>query len=206
MVKILMTYLLQRSVSRILKPFEVEMIHSKSSFFKAILFVTPVLFACTSASFADVSSNDPNAQLRPGLATNNSAKSIRPNRIRRDRSAAIAMAKYHWLDRAAMSNPDLIESITDFHAAAMLLAKHPRLGEIAEADHYLCRRLTRWKDVARRLALNPQCDRVIARDPEGIYRAVKKDRKISKLLARNPMFHRMIGENPDLGKLLSTYM
>src|SRR5689334_97956 len=118
------------------------MIHSRSSFFKAISLVTPVLFACASASFADVSSSDPNTQLRPGLATNNSAKSIRPNRIRRDRSAAIAMAKYHWLDRAAMSNPDLIESITDFHAAAMLLAKHPRLGEIAEADHYLCRRLT----------------------------------------------------------------
>jgi hypothetical protein len=88
----------------------------------------------------------------------------------------------------------------------MLLAKHPRLGQIAEADHYLCRRLTRWKDVARKLVANPQADKVIALDPEGIYRAVKKDRRIARNLARNPMYYRMIGENPDLGRLLSTYM
>lgn len=116
------------------------------------------------------------------------------------------MASYHWLDRAAQANPQLIESITDYHSAALILVKHPRLGDIAEADHYLCRRLTRWKDVARKLAVSPQADRVIACDPEGIYRAVKNDRSVAKLLARNPMFHRMIGENPDLGRLLSTYM
>ena len=151
---------------------------------------------------------DDGPELRPGLATDlaNSAKSVNPNRVRRDRSAANSMARYHWLDRAAQANPQLIESITDYHCAAMLLAKHPRLGQIAEADHYLCRRLTRWKDVARRLVANPQADKVIALDPEGIYRAIKKDPKIAKNLARNPMYYRMIGENPDLGRLLSTYM
>jgi hypothetical protein len=151
---------------------------------------------------------DDGPELRPGLATDsaNSAKSVSPKRVRRDRSAANSMARYHWLDRAAQANPNLIESITDYHSAAMLLAKHPRLGQIAEADHYLCRRLTRWKDVARKLVANPQADKVIALDPEGIYRAVKKDRRIARNLARNPMYYRMIGENPDLGRLLSTYM
>lgn len=178
------------------------MIQRRSSFLKAVLLIAPVLISFTLAARAD----DSNNQLRPGLGPNNSTKSIRPNRIRRDRKAANAMARYHWLDRAAMANPQLIESIADFHSASMLLAQHPRLGEIAEADHYLCRRLTRWKDVARKLAVNPECDRVIARDPEGIYRAIKNDRSLARILARNPMFHRMIGENPDLGKLLSTYM
>jgi hypothetical protein len=186
----------------ILRPLEVQMIHSKSSFLKTVFAVSAVFLSCTTAGFAD----DQSPQLRPGLGAGNSTKSVRPNRIRKDRAAANSMARYHWLDRAAMANPQLIESITDFHSASMLLTKHPRLGEIAEADHYLCRRLTRWKDVARKLAANPECDKVIARDPEGIYRAIKRDRRLAKILARNPMFHRMIGENPDLGKLLSTYM
>jgi len=150
------------------------------------------------------SADDP--QLRPGLSGNDTTKSIRPNRIRRDRKTANMMARYHWLDKAALADPQLIESITDYHSAAMLIAKHPRLGDIAEADHYLCRRLTRWKDVARALAVSPQADRVITLDPEGIYRAVKRDRRLPKLLARNPMFHRMIVDNPDLGRLLSTFM
>lgn len=149
---------------------------------------------------------DENPQLRPGLSSTNAARTVRPNRYRKDRGAANAMARYHLLDKAARANPQLIESVTDFHSAAMILAKHPRLGEIAEADHYLCRRLTRWKSVARALAVNPQADRVIALDPEGIYSAVKKDRQLAKILARNPMFHHMISENPDLGQLLSTYM
>ena len=165
--------------------------------------VVAAIFVTACPAFAD-----DGPELRPGLGTKSadSAKSISPNRVRRDRNAANSMATYHWLDRAAQANPQLIESITDYHSAAMLLAKHPRLGQIAEADHYLCRRLTRWKDVARKLAANPQADKVIALDPEGIYRAIKKDRKIAKSLARNPMYYRMIGENPDLGRLLSTYM
>jgi hypothetical protein len=169
-----------------------------SAIFSAIFFAAPL------AVFAD----DLSTQLRPGLGNNsaNSTKSIRPNRVRRNRSAANAIAKYHWLDRAAQADPQLIESITDYHSAAKILVTHRRLGEIAEADHYLCRRLTRWKDVARKLAANPQADRVIGLDPEGIYRAIKNDRRLPKILARNPMYYRMIGENPDLGKILSTYM
>lgn len=169
----------------------------------SILFVVLACFTVDSALFPAFA-DDP--QLRPGLSSSQGTKAIRPNRMRRDRQSANAMARYHWLDKAAMADPQLIESITDFHSASMILAKHPRLGEIAEADHYLCRRLTRWKSVARALAVSPQADKVIGLDPEGIYRAVKRDRRVAKLLARNPMFHRMITENPDLGKFLSTYM
>lgn len=175
---------------------------------------SPVSQSAVSQSSVSQSSVSQNAssqsaappQLRPGLNSKNSAKTITPNRIRRDRGTANTMARYHWLDRAAQADPQLIESITEYHFSAMLLAKHPRLGEIAEADHYLCRRLTRWKDVSRALASNPHADRVIALDPEGIYRAIKNDRRLPKRLAKNPMFHRMISDNPDLGKLLSTYM
>lgn len=177
----------------------------KSSFATGsrLLLVGCLFFAIAcQASLAE----DANPQLRPSLTSDSKSKSIRPNRIRKDRRSANAIARNHWLDKAAQGNPQLIESITDFHSAAMIIAKHPRVGDIAEADHYLCRRLTRWKNVARALALNPQADRVIALDPQGIYTAVKKDRQLARLLARNPMFHHMISENPDLGQLLSTYM
>lgn len=149
---------------------------SRWSFLKTIL----VLAQFFSLAVLPACADEQNPQLRPGLSSTNAAPSVRRNRIRKSRGAANAMARYHWLDKAARANPQLIESITDFHSAAMILAKHPRLGEIAEADHYLCRRLTRWKSVARALAVNPQADRVIALDPEGIYRAVKQDRQLAK--------------------------
>ncbi|HEY9788586.1 MAG TPA: hypothetical protein V6D17_24575 [Candidatus Obscuribacterales bacterium] len=142
--------------------------------------------------------------LRP--AVQQSSTAIPAKRVRKDKSTACEMARYHWLDKACEANPQLVESITKHHKAAMILAKHPRLGDIAETDHYLCRRLTRWKDVSRELARNKEADRVVVLDPEGIYRAIKRDKQVAKILAKNPMFQRMIGENPDLGKLLSTYM
>ncbi len=116
--------------------------------------------------------------------------------------AQISLARSRGSSRSAANRINHRLSFRRQHSEV----KHPRLGEIAEADHYLCRRLTRWKDVARKLAVNPQADRVIALDPEGIYRAIKNDRRLPKILARNPMYYRMIGENPDLGKILSTYM
>jgi hypothetical protein len=179
------------------------MMPSRWSFTYTMSVVAAIFLTACLPAFAD-----DGPALRPGLGahSSDSTKSISPNRVRRDRSAANSMARYHWLDRAAQANPQLIESITDYHSAAMLLAKHPRLGQIAEADHYLCRRLTRWKNVARKLVDNPQADKVIALDPEGIYRAIKNDRSLAKRLARNPMYYRMIGENPDLGRVLSTYM
>lgn len=190
------------------------MVLSRSFIVNAVMSCVP---ACAISALLSLADGEGPA-LRPGLSagsvqTNStkpnsteSTKAIIPYRMRKDRSAANSMARYHWLDRAAEANPQLIESITDFHSAAKILFKHPRLGDIAEADHYLCRRLTRWKDVARQLAFSPQADRVIALNPEGIYRATKNDRRLGKILARNPMFHHMIGENPDLERLLSTYM
>ena len=116
------------------------------------------------------------------------------------------MAKSRWLNKSALAEPDIIAAICAHHGAARELAKNPRLGQIAEADHYLCRRLTKWKDVARQLASNSEADRVVALDPEGMYRAIKRDRVTAKKLAKNPAFYQMIQDNPDLGKLLAAYM
>lgn len=127
-------------------------------------------------------------------------------RIRKDRKSAKRMAKYHWLDKAAAANPQIIEAITQHRCAAYVLAKHPRLAAISDADHYLCRRLTKWKCVARRLAKQGQVWRVIDHDPEGIYQAIRRDRKISRILAKNPTFDQMIVDNPDLGRELAKHM
>lgn len=116
------------------------------------------------------------------------------------------MARFHWLDKAAEADPELIESITYYHGPAKVLAGHPRLGEIAKSDHYLCRRLTKWKDVSRLLVVNPQADVVVQLDPEGIYRAIKRDKKTARMLARHPLFDQMVGDNPDLGTILSQFM
>ena len=127
-------------------------------------------------------------------------------RLRRDGKAARKLARVHWLDRVAASNPRIIEAITSDKKAAEILAQHPRLGAIADSDHYVCRRLTRWREVARKLASNGQACRVIALDPAGIYEAVRRDRKIVRILSKNPMFDQMIVDNPDLGRVLAQYM
>lgn len=127
-------------------------------------------------------------------------------RLRYDQKAAKRLAKYHWLDKVADANPRVIEAITDHKSAAKILAKHPRLSEIADADHYVCRRITKWKPAARELARNGEVKEVAMLDPEGIYSAIQRDRKIIRILSRNPMFDQMIVDNPDLGRMISKYM
>jgi len=127
-------------------------------------------------------------------------------RLRFDGKAAKRLAKYHWLDKVACANPRVIEAITDHKSAAKLLAKHPRLSEIADADHYVCRRITKWKPAARVLAANGEVKEVAMLDPEGIYSAIQRDKKIIRILSRNPIFDQMIVDNPDLGRIISKYM
>jgi hypothetical protein len=127
-------------------------------------------------------------------------------RLRKDKKAAKRLAKYHWLDKVADANPQVIEAITIHKSAAKILAKHPRLSEIAEADHYVCRRITKWKPAARVLAANGEVKEVAMLDPEGIYSAIAKDKKIIRILSRNPIFDQMIVDNPDLGRIIAKYM
>lgn len=127
-------------------------------------------------------------------------------RLRFDGKAAKRLAKYHWLDKVAAANPRVVEAITDHKSAAKLLAKHPRLSEIADADHYVCRRITKWKSAARVLAANGEVKEVAMLDPEGIYSAIQRDKKIIRILSRNPIFDQMIVDNPDLGRIISKYM
>jgi hypothetical protein len=131
---------------------------------------------------------------------------VSPDRIRSDSGTARRLAKYHWLDKVAAADPQVIQAILAHHSAARILAKHPRLGYIAESDHYLCRSLTRWKDVARLMAKNGQADKVVEYDPEGIYRAIRRDRGTARRLARNPNFDQMVVANPDLAKFVAEYM
>ena len=129
-----------------------------------------------------------------------------PVRVRIDRRLARKMAKDHWLEKAVAADPSLIDAITQYSSAAKILAKHPRIGTIAEADHYTCRNITRWKTASRNLARNPEVKEVIDCDPEGIVRAIKRDSKIGKLLVKQPDFSQIIVDNPELGKLLATHM
>lgn len=165
-------------------------------------FLLATAFVCVNGALPAVA-EEASPALRPNIPA---PPPEQLKQMRHNRGAANTLAKYHWLDKAIEANSNLLDSVTAYHSASKILVKHPRLGEIAEADHYLCRRLTQYKDVARMLAASPYADKVIALDPEGIYRAVKKDRVVAKKLAKNPMFHNMIGENPDLGRLISTYM
>lgn len=127
-------------------------------------------------------------------------------RLRIDKKAAKRMARYHWLDRAALANPRIIEAITYHKKATEILARHPRLGAIGDADHYVCRRVTQYKKAARLLAASPQAHDVITLDPEGIYTAIERDKKIIRILSKNPMFDQMIVDNPDLGRVISKFM
>jgi hypothetical protein len=139
-------------------------------------------------------------------ATTVKSKKYKRERHRWDFRTARRLAKDHWLDKAVEANPALVEGICSHYTAALILAKHPRLGEVAQWDHYTCRRLTKWKTVARILAKNGECYKVVALDPEGVYRAVRRDKMFAKLLTTNPMYDQMIYDNPDLGRLMATFM
>lgn len=143
-------------------------------------------------------------QIEPVSASVVQQKKVKHKRY--DFRTAHAMAKYHWLDKVAEADPGVVASICHHYWAALTLAQHPRLGEIAQWDHYTCRRLTKWKTVARMLAKNGECAKVVAYDPEGIYRAIKRDKTLARMLTTNPQFDQMIAENPDLGVLIAQYM
>jgi hypothetical protein len=132
--------------------------------------------------------------------------SVKLEKIRRDKWIAWRMAKDPWIDRACLADPGLPEAICAHPGPAALLAKHPHIDSIAQADPYLCRRLTQWKKATLYLVKNPACGPVITRDPEGIYRAVQKNPKIARLLSKHPMFNQMIVENPDLGRFITGHM
>ncbi len=130
----------------------------------------------------------------------------RSNKIKVDRLIAYRLARDPWLYKSAAADPSVLESICKYAGAAKLLAKNRHIGDLAESDHYLCRRLTRWRGATLELVKNPQADRVIALDPEGIYRAIDLHPSIAYTLAKNIMFHQMITENPDLGKFIASHM
>ncbi len=155
----------------------------------------------TNVAAASAQTTTTEAPLRPPLEYNVSAKTIRS-----DVSTAKKMAKYRWLDKMVAADPTLVAAICTHAASARLLAAHPHLDKIAEADHYTCRRITKWGSAAKVLAKNPKALSVVTFDPEGLYRAIKRDRSIAKKLTKNPYFDQMIVENPDLGKMLSQYM
>ena len=119
---------------------------------------------------------------------------------------AFEMARYHWLDRAAAADPSIVAAICENRKGAVELARNPRIAEIADVDHYLCRRITKWKNAAWILAENPQVGHVISLDPEGIYRAIRRNPKIARRLAENPTFADMIDTNPDLGSYIAHHL
>ena len=131
---------------------------------------------------------------------------LQPERIRKDEKLANRLARSHWLEKAVAEDPEIIAAITQYSGSAKILAKHPRLGHIAEYDHYLCRQLTKWKGASRALANNPQAQAVLYYDPEGIYRAIKVDRGTARRLSRNTEFAQMVIDNPDLARVLASYM
>jgi len=177
------------------------------------------LVLCLPGWTALAAEGEGDAALRPAQPQPKAEESLKPvkpgflagsvdtlDRVRKDGKVAKRMARYHWLDKIALAQPEVIEAITNHSGAAKILASHPRIAEIAEADHYLCRRITKWKSAARVLAANTGVRNVVTLDPEGIYRAIRRDRKVARILAKNPRFDQMIAENPDLGRYIAQFM
>lgn len=146
------------------------------------------------------------SELRGKLAEPKVVSSPQAEIIRKDRGTAYRMAKDPWLYKTAAADPSILAAICEHSGAARLLAKNRHLGDLAESDHYLCRRLTQWHGATYALIKNPQADRVIVLDPEGIYRAIQRDPHVAHVLAKNIMFNQMIVENPELGKFIANHM
>ncbi len=128
------------------------------------------------------------------------------HKVRRDMWIAYRMAKDPWIDKACAADPTLVAAICAHSGPARLLAKHRHIAAIAEADPYFCRRLTRWKGATWALIKNKYAEKVISRDPQGIYWAIDRNPKVARVLAKHQMFDQMVVENPDLGKFISRHM
>lgn len=166
-----------------------------------LLAISPLTAAVLAQTTTLAPSHTLGPELRPALKSAASSKAIRT-----DTATAVKMARMRWLDKMVTADPGLVAAICSHAASARVLAAHPHLDKIAEADHYTCRRITKWGSAAVVLTKNPQALRVVTLDPEGIYRAIKHDRTIARRLTKNANFNQMVVENPDLGKLLSRYM
>ncbi len=129
----------------------------------------------------------------------------RTSKIKLSRKFAVQLARYHWLDKAAVENPEIIEAITRYPKASAILAQHPRLGNIAEVDHYLCRQLAKWRSAAMLLSSNGEADQVIALDPDGIYQAIKRYPKVIQHLTKNPSFYQILEDNPEIGRIIANH-
>jgi hypothetical protein len=152
---------------------------------------------------ADDTTHDSNADLRQPLSPQNLPS---PQQIKKDRWIAYRMAHSYWLDKAAAANPRILAAICAHPGPAKALAQHRHLAELADADHYLCRRLARWPQSLQKMIRNPDCEHVIQLDPEGIYNAIDGNPQVARLLARDPMFQDMIDANPALGKVMTQHM
>jgi hypothetical protein len=135
-----------------------------------------------------------------------SLHTVTAHKIRKSRRIAFAMAKYEWLDKVAASNPEVLEAICERPGPARVLAQHRHLDKMADADHYLCRRITRWKDATNQLIRNPKAAHVINLDPEGIYFAIDRDPHVGTVLATHVRFDEMLEFDPQLGHVMDVHM
>jgi hypothetical protein len=132
--------------------------------------------------------------------------SVTAAKIRKSRRIAYTMAKYEWLDKVAASNPEVLEAICERSGAARILAQHRHLDKMADVDHYLCRRITRWKNATNQLIKNPKAAHVINLDPEGIYYAIDRDPHVGTVLSTHVRFDEMLEFDPQLGHVLDQHM
>jgi len=142
----------------------------------------------------------------PSPAPGKSSSSTAARKVRKDFRTAWNLAGDPFLFKMAAADPGIIAAICEHPWAAWRLTHNRHLGDLAECDHYLCRRLTRWSLATWSLIKSPQADRVIALDPEGIYRAIDRNPMVGHCLSKNVMFNNMVTENPDLGKFIATHM
>lgn len=128
------------------------------------------------------------------------------HRKRMSRLTAIQMAKENFFDVTAAADPELVSEVCRYKHAAEIIAAHRRISQIADADHYLCRRLTRWPSAAAIMIANPNVEHVLTLDPQGVYYAIEREPALSRELARHVMFQDMLTQNPDLGRVVAANM
>ncbi len=144
--------------------------------------------------------------LRTAIPANASTQAVTPDRIKKDYWIAYRMAKYEWLDVVAAADPRIIAAICTHPFPAAVLAKHKRLDKIAEADHYLCRRLTQWENATQKLIRNPMADKVIALDPQGMVFAMNRKPEYARLIARHPMFDNLAALDRDFPREMAKHI
>ncbi len=172
--------------------------------FASILVAVGMIAGNAPQVFADDATTT--APMRPSQAMQPQVYAGKAEKVRKSSRLAYQLAHCEWLDKIAEADPSIVAAICAHPGPARILAEHRHIAQIADADHYLCRRLFRWRRASDALVRSPWANHVIELDPAGFIMAMDRDPTYARIIAGHRQFNELIEADPELGKQIALHM